>query len=106
MQEASIGCMLGQLNELNQKEKAIYYWSKKFTSCEINCIAIEKTCYALARALHKLRQCILYFTMRLISCVDPIKYIFEKPAFTRKISCWQMLLTEFDIMFVMQRARP
>ena len=101
-----MSCMLGQLNELDQKEKTIYYRSKKFTSCEINCITIEKTCYALARALRKLRQCILYFTMRMISCVDPIKYIFEKPAFTRKISRWQMLLTEFDILFVTQRARP
>ena len=32
VQETSTGCMLGQLNELDQKEKAIYYLSKKFTS--------------------------------------------------------------------------
>ena len=42
-----MGCMLGQLNESNKKEKVIYYLSKKFTSCEINYIAIEKTCYAI-----------------------------------------------------------
>ena len=48
VQEASIGCMLGQLNELDQKERAIYFLSKKFTSCEVNYIAIEKTCGALA----------------------------------------------------------
>ena len=41
---------------------------------------------------------------RLISCMDPIKYIFEKPALTRKISRWQMLLSEFDIMFVKRKA--
>ena len=45
-----MGCMLGQLNEPDQKEKVIYYLSKKFTSCEINYITIKKTCYALARA--------------------------------------------------------
>jgi len=56
MQEASMGCMLGQLNEPNQKEKVIYYLSKKFTSCEINYITIEKTCYALARASCKLQH--------------------------------------------------
>ena len=38
-----------------KKKKAIYYLSKKFTSCEINCIAIENTCSALAWASHKLR---------------------------------------------------
>ena len=48
VQETSMGCMLGQLVEPDQKEKAIYYLSKKFTNCEINYITIEKTCYALA----------------------------------------------------------
>ena len=43
-----MGCMLDQLNEPGQKEKAIYYLSKKFTSYEINYIAIEKMCYTLA----------------------------------------------------------
>ena len=91
--------MLGQLNEPDQKEKVIYYLSKKFTNCEINYITIEKTCYALAWALRKLWQYMLYFTTQLIS-MDPIKYIFEKLALTRKISHWQMLLSKFDIVFV------
>ena len=54
VQESSMGCMLGQSAKPNQKERAIYYLSKKFTSCEINYIAIEKTCYALAWASRKL----------------------------------------------------
>ena len=36
--------------------------------------------------------------------MDPIKYIFERPSLTGKISCWQMLLSEFDIVFVTRRA--
>ena len=36
--------------------------------------------------------------------MDPIKYIFEKPALTGKISCWQILLFEFDIVFVTRKA--
>ena len=86
--------MLGQLNEPDQKEKVIYYLSKKFTSCEINYITIEKTCYALAKAS--------YHTV--ICRMDPIKYIFEKLALIGKISRWQMLLTEFEIMFVTWKA--
>ena len=46
----------------------------------------------------------LSFTTRLISYMDPIKYIFKKPSFTGKISCWQMLLSEFGIMFVTKGA--
>jgi hypothetical protein len=35
--------------------------------------------------------------------MDPIKYIFEKPALTGKIARWQMLLSEYDIQYVTQR---
>ena len=46
----------------------------------------------------------LYYTKQLISHMDPIKYNFEKPALTGKITCWQMLLSEFNIMFVTRKA--
>ena len=36
--------------------------------------------------------------------MDPIKYIFEMPALAGKISHWQMLLSEFDIVFVVRKA--
>ena len=42
--------------------------------------------------------------MRLISHLDPIKYVFEELAFTGKTSCWQMLLSKFDIVFVIRKA--
>ena len=42
-----MGCMLGQLTKLDHKKKAIYYLSKKFTSCEINYIDIEKMCASM-----------------------------------------------------------
>ena len=86
--------MLCQLTNLDQKERAIYYLSKKFTSCEINYIAIEKTCCALVWASCKLRQYMLYYTMLLISRMDPIKYIFEKPALTGKISIGKFYLAD------------
>ena len=48
IQETSIGCMLCQMAKPDQREREIYYLSKKLTSCEINYIAIEKTCCTLA----------------------------------------------------------
>jgi len=36
--------------------------------------------------------------------MDPIKYIFEKPALTGRIARWQMLLSEYDIVYVTQKA--
>ncbi|XP_050280696.1 uncharacterized protein LOC126721685 [Quercus robur] len=46
----------------------------------------------------------LYYTVWLISHIDPIKYIFEKLALTRKISRWQMLLSIFNFVFVTRNA--
>ncbi|XP_050875520.1 uncharacterized protein LOC127079143 [Lathyrus oleraceus] len=36
--------------------------------------------------------------------MDPIKYIFEKPAQTGRLACWHMLLSEYDIQYVPQKA--
>ena len=65
---------------------------------------VGKTCYALAWASKKLRQYMLYYTTWLVSRMDSIKYIFEKPALTGKIAQWQVLLSEFDILFVARKA--
>uniref|UniRef100_A0A2N9HIG8 Uncharacterized protein n=1 Tax=Fagus sylvatica TaxID=28930 RepID=A0A2N9HIG8_FAGSY len=78
--------------------------SKKFTEPETRYLLVEKTCCALAWASKKLRQYMLYYTTWLVSRMDPIKYIFEKPALTGKIARWQVLLSEFDILFVARKA--
>uniref|UniRef100_A0A2N9F2H4 Reverse transcriptase/retrotransposon-derived protein RNase H-like domain-containing protein n=1 Tax=Fagus sylvatica TaxID=28930 RepID=A0A2N9F2H4_FAGSY len=70
VQEASMGCMLGQQDETKKKEQAIYYLNKKFTELE--------TRYMI--------------------------YIFEKPTLIGKIAQWQVLLSEFDILFVARKA--
>uniref|UniRef100_A0A2N9IPC1 Uncharacterized protein n=1 Tax=Fagus sylvatica TaxID=28930 RepID=A0A2N9IPC1_FAGSY len=99
VQETSMGCMLGQQDETGKKEQAIYYLSKKFTEPETRYLLVEKTCCALAWASKKLRQYMLYYTTWLVSRMDPIKYIFEKPALTGKIARWQNSQTK-DVMTV------
>ena len=46
--DESMGCVLGQHNELGRKERAIYYLSKKFRVCEMNYSLLERTCCVLA----------------------------------------------------------
>ena len=46
----------------------------------------------------------LVHTTLLISKMDPIKYIFEKPALTGRVARWQMILTEYDIQYTSQKA--
>ncbi|XP_050909123.1 uncharacterized protein LOC127122891 [Lathyrus oleraceus] len=36
--------------------------------------------------------------------MDPIKYIFKKPALTGRVARWQMILTEYDIQYTTQKA--
>ena len=45
----------------------------------------------------------LYHTIWLIAKLDPIKFIFEKPSLFGRIARWQVLLSEFDILYVSQK---
>ncbi|XP_017974556.1 PREDICTED: uncharacterized protein LOC108661608 [Theobroma cacao] len=46
----------------------------------------------------------LYHTTWLIAKLDPIKYIFEKPSLSSRVARWQVLLFEYDIIYVSQKA--
>ena len=98
--EKSIGCVLGQHDETGKKRHAIYYLSKKFTEYESKYPLVEKMCCAFAWTTQKLRQYLLYHTTWLISKLDPIKYIFEKPSLSGRIARWKVLLSEYDIQYV------
>jgi len=71
-----MGCVLRQHDKTGKKEHAIYYLSKRFTGCEQIYSILERTCYALTWAAHRLCQYMLSHTTWLISKMDPIKYIF------------------------------
>ncbi|XP_059288636.1 uncharacterized protein LOC132041990 [Lycium ferocissimum] len=102
--ENAFGCMLAQHDEEGKKEHAIYYLSKKFTSCEARYTLVEKTCCALTWIAQKLRHYLSVFTTHLISRMDPLRYIFRQPMPVGKLAKWQMLLSEFDIVYVAQKA--
>ena len=97
-------CILGQHDETGRKEQAIYYLSEKFTDYESRYSPLEKMCCTLAWAAQRLRQYMLYHTTWLIEKLDPIKFIFEKPSLSGRIARWQVLLSEFDILYVSQKA--
>ncbi|RDY10314.1 hypothetical protein CR513_05182, partial [Mucuna pruriens] len=70
----------------SEKEQAIYYLNKKFTECEQMYSTLERTCYALVWAMKRLRQYMLVHTTWLITKMDPLMYIFKKPALMGQIA--------------------
>ncbi|XP_016747561.2 uncharacterized protein [Gossypium hirsutum] len=100
----SMGCVLGQHDETGRKERAIYYLSKKFTECEMRYPPIEKLCCTLVWTTRRLRQYMFYHTTWLISKLDPLKYMMESTALNGRMARWQILLSEFDIVYVNQKA--
>ncbi|KAG5241524.1 RNA-directed DNA polymerase (Reverse transcriptase), Ribonuclease [Salix suchowensis] len=99
-----MGCVLGQHDESGRKEQAIYYLSKKFNDCKSRYTMIEKLCCAMVWSAKRLRQYMLYYTTWLISKLDPLKYICEKPYLSSRIARWQVLLAEYDIVFMTRKA--
>ncbi|XP_027774311.1 uncharacterized protein LOC114078014 [Solanum pennellii] len=100
----AFGCVLGQHDETGKKERAIYYISKKFTPYESRYTLLERTCCGLTWIAQKLRHYLSSYTTYLICRIDLLKYIFHKAMPTEKLAKWQMLLSEFDIVYVTQKA--
>ena len=105
MTETIMGCVLRKQDEIRRKERGIFYLSKKFMECESGYTMIEKLCCALAWATRRLRQYMLYHTTWLISKLDPLRYICEKPYLSSRIASatWQVLLAEYDIVYMSRK---
>jgi hypothetical protein len=98
-----MGCVLGQHDETGRKERVIYYLSKKFTKCESRYTVIEKLYCALTWVAKRLHQYMLYHTTWLISKLDPLRYIYEKPYLSSRIARWKVLLVEYDIVYMTRK---
>ena len=102
--EITMECVLGQHDETERKERVIYYLSKKFTEYESRYMMIKKLYCALGWATKRLRHYMLYHTTWLISKVDPLRYICNKPYLSSQITRWQVLLSEYDILYMIRKA--
>jgi len=101
--QSAMGCMLAQESD-DGVERAVYYLSKKMVEAEERYTPLEKTCWALVWASKKLRHYMLAYSVKLISRMDPLKYLFEKPALTGKLARWLLLLAEFELKYVTRKS--
>ena len=44
------------------------------------------------------------YSVHLISCLDPLRYLFDIPALFGRLMRWLVLLTEFDTHYVTQKS--
>ncbi|KAI5349072.1 hypothetical protein L3X38_001959 [Prunus dulcis] len=101
--ERSLGALLAQHND-DGKENALYYLSRTLVGAEQNYTPIERVCLALVFVVQKLRHYILSHRVILISKADPLRYLMSKPVLSGRIAKWSLLLSEFEIKFVPQKA--
>ncbi|RVW73062.1 Retrovirus-related Pol polyprotein from transposon 297 [Vitis vinifera] len=101
--DMALGCMLAQLDDLG-KERAIYYLSKRMLEYECKYIMIERLCLAVVWATRRLRHYMTEYSVLLVSRLDPLRYLFDRPVLTGRLMRWLVLLTEFDIHYVTQKS--
>ena len=101
--DMALGYMLAQLND-SGKEWAIYYLSKRMLEYECRYIMIEHLCLALVWATGRLRHYVIEYYILLVSWLDPLKYLFDKPVLTGRLMRWLVLLIEFDIQYFTQKS--
>ena len=46
----------------------------------------------------------LAYPVNLISRMDPLKYLFEKPALTSKLARWLLMLAEFELKYITRKS--
>ena len=67
-------------------EHTVYYLRKKFLPYEEKYNLVEKTCLIMIRAARKLRHYFQSYKIQVVSKIDPLRYVFQLPALTGKIS--------------------
>ena len=84
-------------------EHAVYNLSKKFLPYEEKYDMVEKTCLIMIWATMKLRHYFQSYKIQVVLKIDPLRYLFQVPALTGKMSRWLVLLTEFHIEYIMTK---
>ena len=97
--DMALACMLAQLDD-SGKERAIYYLSKRMLEYECIYIMIERLCLVVVWATRRLRRYVTKYSILLVTRLDPLRYLFDRPIMTGRLMRWLILLTEFDIQYV------
>ena len=101
--DMALRCMLAQLDD-SGKKRAIYYLSKRMLEYECRYIMIEHLCLALVWATRRLIHYVTEYSILLVSRLDPLRYLFDRPVLIGRLMRWLVLLTKFDIQYVTHKS--
>ncbi|RVW31201.1 hypothetical protein CK203_082904 [Vitis vinifera] len=71
---------------------------------ETRYVMIERYYLALVWATRRLRHYMIEYSVHLISRLDLLRYLLNKPVLVGRLMRWLVLLTEFDIHYVTQKS--
>ena len=94
--DKALGCMLAQL-DYSDRERAIYYLSKRMLEYETRYIMTEHFYLALVWATRRLRHYMTAYFVQLVSRLDPLRYMFDITVLAIRLMRSLILLTKFDI---------
>ena len=65
---------------------------------------IERLCLALVWATRRLKHYMIEYSVLVVSRLDPLRYLFNRPVLASRLMRWLVLLIEFDIHYVTQKS--
>ena len=71
---------------------------------ELRYSLIEKTRLSLIFSIQKLRNYTQAYTVQVVSRADPIKCILSRPILNAWLAKWVVILKQYDLVYVPQRA--
>lgn len=101
--ETSMGYILVQHDKIGKKGTNHLLFGQKLADYESQYSSLEESYCALVWATQRLSYYMLHHIRLLISQVDALKYLFEKPALSGRLALWHLLLAEFDITYMSPR---
>ena len=60
-------------------------------------VMIKHLCLALVWPTRRLKHYMIKYSVQLISRLDSLRYLFNRPTLAGRLMRWLVLLTEFDI---------
>jgi hypothetical protein len=95
--DASIASVVIKVHD--NKEKVVFYLSRRMPDAEIRYPDIEKLCLSLFFTCTKLRHILLSAEIIIICKSDVIKHMLSAPVLKGRLGKWMFALSEFDIRY-------